>query len=98
MPLRQPIRTLLLAIILVAAVVVVFNHFQHELPAPPAEEDVAPRVVRVARETQPTIVESNANWLDNVPQGPDHDEPPSLPEPQIPEIPPPTPPIEPRFR
>ena len=86
MPLRQPIRTLLLATILVAAVVVAFNHSQRDLPAPPADEEVVRPVIRVARETQPTIVESDANWLDNVAEGPDRLDASSLPDPQDPEI------------
>jgi hypothetical protein len=64
MSLSQPLRTLLLAGILITAAVAIRSHFDSDLPAPPAEEEPATPVVRVARDAQPTIVESNEDWMD----------------------------------
>ena len=58
------IRTLLLAAVFITAAVCVRPVFERDLPASIAEDDFAPPRVQVPRARQPTIVESDENWLD----------------------------------
>ena len=63
-----PKRIPLFAIPLVAAILGIapwaLPHRSHDTAAPTEEVSPAPPV-RIARETTPTIVESNANWLES---------------------------------
>jgi hypothetical protein len=62
----QPMRILAVAAALLIAVLAMHTVVQHRSSAlpPPAEEELAIPTARVARETTPTIVESNENWLE----------------------------------
>jgi hypothetical protein len=67
MPTSQLMRTVAMAAVLLLAVLAVRHYVQRRGSAlpPPAEEEFAVPAARVARETTPTIVESNENWLES---------------------------------
>jgi hypothetical protein len=67
MSLSQPVRTMLLAAVLITVAMAVRQHFERAPATAEPEEGYPPPVVRVARDARPTIVESNENWLDSVP-------------------------------
>jgi hypothetical protein len=65
MSFRPPIRTVLLALIVIAVAVMGRRHMESRIPSPIVDEDAVLAPVRVARDVQPTIVEPNDNWLES---------------------------------
>lgn len=60
---RRPVRTLILAMFVIAALAWLRNYSESSAPAAFTEDEAGPPSARIARETTPTIVEPNENWL-----------------------------------
>jgi hypothetical protein len=88
MSLSQPVRTMLLAAVLIAVAMMVRHHFERARVTTEPEESYPPPVVRVARDSRPTIVESNENWLDTLPQQVPTEAGSPLSDQQLPVLPP----------
>jgi hypothetical protein len=86
--LRQPIRTLLFAVIVLVAAAVIRHRVEPPDGALTPEDEVTMPAVRTARQSLPTIVEPNENWMDSVPRTEATEAGSPLNDQQIPELPP----------
>ncbi len=73
MSIRQPLRTLSSALVFIVGLVLIRGVIEREPPPVPADDEFGPPAIRVARDTLPTIVEPNENWLNSAALAPGED-------------------------